>query len=654
MAQNNPKCVETAGCNSLFSRKRIKIFLGGLLAVVLCVTIRYCWKESSATAGPEGRLANQAAQQPSQNQNGPEASAPVGTSVPDIVATVNTYRITRQELANDCLRHFGNEVLGSLINRRLITSECQRQGIVVTRREVNVEIEDMAKRFKIPVDQWLEMLHRERNVTPEQYANEIVWPTVALRKLARRDSQVTDDELRQEYETQYGEAIVVRLIAVKGDNPAKAKRLHALVTANPGRFGNVAKEESDDPASAVAMGLINPIRKHGTYKEIEDVVFNMPDGAISPIIEAGGQFVILLREQKAEAGVPPRFEEVESRLKGLLLDRKTRQVAQETFKSLQDAAVKGKAIEKIWDDPEKHRQMPGVAATVYGDPITIRELADECLERHAAEVLDGTISRKIVELECKKKDIAISESDIDKEIEATALEGMRAKPDGSADVDGWLAMVKKRGVSTEVYRRDAIWPAVVLKKLVGKSIAVTDEDLKKGFESNYGERVRCKAIVLNDQRRALEVFDMARKKNTSEYFGTLATQYSVEPGSQRLMGDVPPVRKHCGQEELERQAFALTDGELSGVFQLGDKFVILRYEGRTKPDSNIKFAEVRDLIYQDLYEKKLQIAMAAKFEELKNGASVTNFVAGTTHSPNSTKATPATAKGPSSQPLPYR
>jgi parvulin-like peptidyl-prolyl isomerase len=336
-----------------------------------------------------------------------------------------------------------------------------------------------------------------------------------------------------------------------------------------------------------------------------------------------------------------------------LLDRKTRQVAQEMFKNLQDEAVKRKAVEKILDDPERRRQMPGVAATVYGDPITIRELSDECLERHATEVLDGTISRKIVEIEAKKRGITATEAEIDKEIAATALEGMRAKPDGSPDVEGWLAMIKKRGVSPEVYRHDAIWPAVVLKKLVAQSVQVSDEDLKRGFESNYGIRVRCKAIVLNDQRRALEVFDMARKEKTSEHFGRLAMQYSIEPGSQRLMGDVPPVRKYCGQDELERQAFALIDGELSGVFQMGDKFIILRCEGHTKPDENIKFAEVRDLIQKDLHEKKLQRAMAAKFEELKDGASITNFIAGTTHSPQSPK-TPTAAVGQSPQSLPYR
>ena len=49
---------------------------------------------------------------------------------------------------------------------------------------MNAEIEEMAARFKIPVDQWLKMLKQERNVSPEQYADDIIWPTIALRKLA--------------------------------------------------------------------------------------------------------------------------------------------------------------------------------------------------------------------------------------------------------------------------------------------------------------------------------------------------------------------------------------------------------------------------------------------------------------------------------------
>ena len=164
--------------------------------------------------------------------------------IPAIVATVNTQRISRNDLARDCLRHFGNEVLQSMVNKRLIMLECQKQGISVSRNEVNAEIKRMAKRFKIPVDQWFKLIKRERNISPEQYANDIIWPTLALRKLAGGQLKISQKELVAEYETQYGERIHARLIAVS--DPEKAKKLRAEAAANPANFGNLAKAESED------------------------------------------------------------------------------------------------------------------------------------------------------------------------------------------------------------------------------------------------------------------------------------------------------------------------------------------------------------------------------------------------------------------------
>ena len=379
-------------------------------------------------------------------------------------------------------------------------------------------------------------------------------------------------------------------------------------------------------------GIINPIRKHGSYPQIENAVFNMSDGDVTPVIQAGGQYVILKREG-AEPAKQVSFEEAAPKLDELIRDRKTRKVAENIFRELQDRAIKQKAIAVVWDDPAERARMPGVAATVYNDQITIRELAEECVVRHGKEVLDGTISRKIIELECTRQGIVVTDADIDKEIAKSALAGVKTKPDGSPDVKAWLRIVtKKQGVSLEVYRNDAVWPTVALKKLVGDSVKVTEDDLKKGFEANYGERVRCLAIVLNELRRAEQVFEMARAHNTSENFGDLAAQYSVEPGSQALRGEVPPIQHYGGQPTLEQEAFQLQPGELSGVIQVGDKFVILRCEGRTKPVTK-DFARVRGEIYKDLFEKKQRIAMMDKFESLQEAATVDNYLANTSHSP---------------------
>ncbi len=83
------------------------------------------------------------------------------------------------QLAAECLSHYGSEVLEKVINKHLIAQECKRRGVTVSRDEVNAEIERLAKRFSLPVDQWLKMLKDERGVNAQQYADDIIWLTLA-------------------------------------------------------------------------------------------------------------------------------------------------------------------------------------------------------------------------------------------------------------------------------------------------------------------------------------------------------------------------------------------------------------------------------------------------------------------------------------------
>ena len=127
--------------------------------------------------------------------------------------------------------------------------------------------------------------------------------------------------------------------------------------------------------------------------------------------------------------------------------------------------------------------------------------------------------------------------------------------------------------------------------------------MQKGFEANYGQRVRCRAIVLPSMRRAQEVWDKARRNPSVQYFSDLAAEYSVEPTSKALRGEVPPLQRFGGQPQLEEAAFNLQPGQLSGIIQVGDKFVILLSEGRTDR-MDINMAEVQDILQSDIYEKK--------------------------------------------------
>ena len=606
------------------SRRRLSAgaLLAGVLLVGGCLAIRYFWPSETASADSA-----RSSRTPTVAAPGNPGARQPATGIPEIVANVNGEPITRNDLGGECLRHYGQEVLERVVNKFLIMQECKAQGITVSKAEVDAEIERMATSFSLPVDRWLEMLKEERGVNLSQYSGDIIWPSLALKKLAGDRLVVSEEELSREHEKQFGPAVRARMIVC--DSQPKAEAVHARAVANPDDFGNLAKNESVDTTSASVKGLINPIRRHMGYKEIEDAAFAMREGQISPILQVADQYVIL----KCEGQIPARevpLERARRMLEESIKDQKLEQVANEVFAELQ----KRSKVLNVLNDPVEGAKKPGVAAVINGHEVTLGELARVCIERHGEEALEGMINRRLLEQACGEAGISVSEADVDEEIARAAAKQLPLTPDGTPDVGKWVKLItEEQGVSEEVYRHDSVWPSVALRKLVGDNVDVSDEDLERGFEANYGPRVMCLAIVLADMRKAQEVWQKAKDNPSREYFGDLAEQYSVEPGSRALRGEVPPIQRHGGQPGLEKEAFSLAAGELSGIVQVGPgKFVILRCEGATKP-IDVDFGQVREEIRAEIFQKKLWLAMGDHFEKLQRQASVDNILAGTTRSP---------------------
>jgi len=544
----------------------------------------------------------------------------------DVMALVNGKDISRKDLINACVRRFGEEVLESLVNKRLILSHCEARNITIAQQEIAAEVDRMAKRFKLGREQWFEMLERERGISPQEYARDIVWPTLALRKLAADQVEPTREEIDKAFTRDYGEMVSARLIAVNDAN--LARQLHARLIADPDSFARVAIEHSIDVNSASVGGLIQPIRHHVGDPNIERVAFQLQAGQISPIISVASQHVIL----KCEKRLTPRQvrrDEIEQQIVEKLKDEKLRDVANTLFSQLQSAAT----TVNVYNEPQLRETMPGVVATVNGDRITMKELGQECLLRHGEEVLESEISQLLLQQTLQREKLEVSEADLQAEVSHAAVLAGVVDEEGSANLEQWFAaIVEQQGVSQKQYIRDSVWPSAALKKLTAKNVQVSDEDLRKGFEANYGQRVRCRAIVLPSMRRAQEVWDKARRNPSGQYFGDLAAEYSVEPTSKALRGEVPPLQRFGGQPQLEQAAFALEIDQLSGIIQVGDKFIVLRCEGRTE-QIDVNMAQVREILQQDIYEKKLRLAMSVKFESIRENSRVDNYLAGTSHAP---------------------
>lgn len=607
-------------------RLPLRSIIAGVGVLALCLAVRYYWSADPAAAQQAAQVRQTSHEMPTAPVSSIRKASAIENAAPETVAMVNGQKVSREKLAVECLRHYGEDVLESYVNKRLISLECQQHNVTVTREEVQAEIERMATSFGLPVKQWYDMLEKERDIKPAQYAEDIIWPTLALHKLAGDRLNASEEELKAAYETQFGESVQCRLIACK--TAEKAEKVRAQAAADAENFGELAKNYSDDTPSASLMGRIPDVHLHAGNEAIERAAFGMQDGEISPVLEVDGQYVILKREK----GLPARnipFAEVRERLAKMIEQRKLRSVASDIFKELQKKAK----VNNILNDPQKREQMPGIAAVINGQNVTMRELAEECIKRHGNRVLEGMINRMLIEQACEKQKITVSDPELHEEIVRAAEMSIEPKADGTPDVEGWIELVtKQQDVTREVYIRDSVWPSVALKKLVGSSVEVGEEDIQRGFEANYGPKVRCRAIVLDNLRRAQKVWEMARANPTVENFGKLAQEYSTEASSRELKGQVPPIKKNGGQPVLEREAFALQPGEISGVVQAGGHFVILLCEGFTEP-VKVEMSEVRQLIFEDIREKKLRAAMAKYFQQLQENATIDNYLAGTSQSP---------------------
>ena len=257
----------------------------------------------------------------------------------------------------------------------------------------------------------------------------------------------------------------------------------------------------------------------------------------------------------------------------------------------------------------------------------MKQLMDECIVRYGRDMVETEINYRLLQQALKSRNLAVTQTEIKQEI-ARAAESFGYVKNGTPDVDGWITTVtKEEGIGVKEYIRDAVWPSVALKQLVSKDIQVTEEDLEKGFEANYGERVEVLAIVLTNQRLAHEVWDMARNRESREFFGQLAEQYSVESVSRANFGEIPPIRRHGGQPQIEEVAFKLKPNELSGIIVVDDKYVILKCLGFTEPIVT-ELSAVKSELTKDIREKKMRLAMVDEFDRLKASAKIDNFLAG--------------------------
>ncbi|MFC4599172.1 peptidylprolyl isomerase [Cohnella hongkongensis] len=240
-----------------------------------------------------------------------------------------------------------------------------------------------------------------------------------------------------------------------------------------------------------------------------------------------------------------------------------------------------------------------------------------------AALVDEIAQSKIIELESEKAGIAVSEADVQRE-----LDNFKKMYGFETDEDMSMALMQA-GITLEDLKETQILPNLKIKLLFENKHPVTEDELKAYFEENKDstfattpKEVQASHILVETQEEAEAV--LAELNNGGD-FAELAKEKSMDPGSKEQGGDLGFFGRGVMNQRFETAAFALAKGETSDVVEADNGFHIIKVTD-IKEAVVPEYDTVKDDVRQAFYDEKLGMEAAAWLDTLKSDRNYKNLI----------------------------
>jgi hypothetical protein len=260
-------------------------------------------------------------------------------------------------------------------------------------------------------------------------------------------------------------------------------------------------------------------------------------------------------------------------------------------------------------------------ATIFNNiPITREDLGEYLIARFGLQRVEFLVNRRIVEHACQAKGITVSAAEIEYQFQKD-LESFGGKKLTQNDFVNQI--LRRFNKTLYEWKEDVIRPKLMLTKLARPRVQVTEEDLKKLFEAKYGDKRECRMIVFPPGTDQTKMQELWTKVSKSEDEFREAARNQFVPNLAANGGKLPyPIHRHFADgKEVEKEAFSLKEGEVSGLMQLPDKsWIILKCDKHLPPDTTKSMAHERLALQNEVREMKLQQEAQLVFQELQKTA----------------------------------
>ncbi len=260
-----------------------------------------------------------------------------------------------------------------------------------------------------------------------------------------------------------------------------------------------------------------------------------------------------------------------------------------------------------------------VVAYVNGRPITRLELAEDLIARKGKQHLELLINRRIIEQACAQAGITVTDAEVDKELHDEMSARSLLEP------GMFEKLLRQQGLTLMEYKEDGVRKTLMMEKLARSRVNVTEEEVQKAFQVNFGERVLCKVILVlghNNKKEADRIY--FEVKDSENAFITHAKKQAI-PHLAANAGETV-VGHFNSVEHVAKEAFRLEDGEVSHILQVPEGWLIMRREKLVPADTATKFEDVRAQLEKRVFDKKMDAEVKGLFGELRKKAVVRDYL----------------------------
>lgn len=550
------------------------------------------------------------------------APTPTGDYQSRVVAYIHHgHAITRQDLGEYLIHRYGADKLPLLLNKRIVDDECARHGIVVTAAEVDAALAEELRGLAIDQATFLKTVLTRAKKNLYEWKEDVLRPRLQMTRLVGPRLHVAQEDLRKAFESAYGEKVECRMILWPLDQEKQALDEFARLRDSEAAFADKARTQATSQLAA-AGGKIKPIARYAMDEKVEREAFALQPGQVSTLIKTPQGILMLKCDRRLAADTTVNFDSVKEKLEKEFREQKLQGEMARSFQLLREQARPQLVLQKSERLPagngsgEVTPPQPSAAvAYLYGSkPVTREELGEFLIARMGADKLEFLVNRRIIDLECAARKIAAGDAEVDRALEDDLKMLNCDRKHFEKEV------LSKWGKNLFEYREDVVRPKLLLTQLCQGRVKVTDDDLKKGFEAYYGERLQCRLVLWPNEQARFAMAEYARIRDSEEEFDRKAkSQASTTLAAQG--GKIPPFGRHTlGDETLEREAFRLQPGELSTLIGTAQGQVVIKCDRRIPPDAGVNLEQVRDKLTAEIRERKVQMEMQVVFRELKEKA----------------------------------